>query len=49
MGYTTDTAPLERWNYDILTADGGARFCVVVNEIIEGCNGLANDGGEVEG
>ncbi|KAG8905481.1 hypothetical protein FRB99_008877 [Tulasnella sp. 403] len=35
--YETDTAPRERWNYDILEEEGEQKFRAVVQEIKEAC------------
>ncbi|TDL14991.1 hypothetical protein BD410DRAFT_778501 [Rickenella mellea] len=35
--YQTDTAPADRWNYDILTAEGEAEFRRIVEFIITEC------------
>ena len=40
----TDTAPIERWDSDILTEEGLQRFMAVVNEIKEGCEDVKVDG-----
>jgi hypothetical protein len=35
--YVIDTAPAERWNYDILTAEGEAEFRRIVQVITTEC------------
>ena len=35
-----DVAPKERWNYDILEADGIEKFKAIVEEIKQGCAAL---------
>lgn len=47
--YAIDTAPLERWNFDILSAEGEVRFREVVTEIVDGYGALPKDDGEVQG
>jgi hypothetical protein len=38
----TDTAPADRWVFDILQPAGEARFRAVIQEIIDGCLALRN-------
>jgi hypothetical protein len=38
----TDTAPADRWAFDILEPAGEARFREVIQEIINGCLALRN-------
>ena len=35
--YMIDTAPVDRWNYDILTAEGEAELRRIVQGIITDC------------
>jgi hypothetical protein len=37
-----DTAPIERWDCDVLDAEGEARFRVVVDLIMVACENIVN-------
>ncbi|KIK29676.1 hypothetical protein PISMIDRAFT_88474, partial [Pisolithus microcarpus 441] len=37
-----DTAPVERWDYDVLDVNGEARLHAVVDEMKEACENIAN-------
>jgi hypothetical protein len=37
-----DTAPVERWDCDILDAEGEARLRAVVDEIKQACENIPN-------
>ena len=37
-----DTAPMERWDCDVLDAEGGARLRAVVDSIKAACENTAN-------
>ncbi|KAF9499481.1 hypothetical protein BDN71DRAFT_186186 [Pleurotus eryngii] len=38
--YLTDTAPAERWNYDVLDAAGFVRLCQVVEDVKQMCQAV---------
>ncbi|KAL4253898.1 hypothetical protein ABKN59_004211 [Abortiporus biennis] len=38
--YETDTAPVERWNYDIREEEGLQKFITIIREIKQGCADL---------